>query len=180
MGSSGNIESLPLKMRETSHFECPVVDTLALCTLPEPVAVLREIARGCRPQGHIPLLEHGRSDQAWLGRWQDRRAVLFRHFPPARSRPCCPHPRGWARGERHRRQRAARVVSGVSELAVPRRIPAPLSVTRHVACMHSYRCAACTLGRACARVSVLASMPQWGVPGGRRPQGQHWRERGCA
>jgi methyltransferase OMS1 len=55
------------------HFDT-VVDTLALCTFPDPVAVLRAMARVCRPQGHILLLEHGRSDRAWLGRWQDRRA----------------------------------------------------------------------------------------------------------
>ena len=55
------------------HFDT-VVDTLALCTFPDPVAVLREMARVCRPAGHILLVEHGRSDRAWLGRWQDRRA----------------------------------------------------------------------------------------------------------
>ncbi len=40
----------------------------------DPVAALREMARVCRPAGHILLLEHGRSDRDWLGRWQDRRA----------------------------------------------------------------------------------------------------------
>ena len=55
------------------HFDT-VVDTLALCTFPDPVAALREMARVCRPAGHLLLLEHGRSDRAWLGRWQDRRA----------------------------------------------------------------------------------------------------------
>lgn len=55
------------------HFDT-VVDALALCTFPDPVAVLREMARVCRPEGHLLLLEHGRSDRAWLGRWQDRRA----------------------------------------------------------------------------------------------------------
>jgi ubiquinone/menaquinone biosynthesis C-methylase UbiE len=62
------------------HFDT-VVDTLALCTFPDPVAVLREMARVCRPEGHILLLEHGRSDRAWLGRWQDRRAACHaRHL----------------------------------------------------------------------------------------------------
>jgi ubiquinone/menaquinone biosynthesis C-methylase UbiE len=51
-----------------------VVDTLALCTFLDPVAVLHEMARVCRPEGHILLLEHGRSDRVWLGRWQDQRA----------------------------------------------------------------------------------------------------------
>ena len=51
-----------------------VVDTLALCTFPNPVTVLREMARVCRGDGRILLLEHGRSDRDWLGRWQDRQA----------------------------------------------------------------------------------------------------------
>lgn len=49
-----------------------VVDSLALCTYPEPVRALREMARVCRPEGRLLLLEHGRSDRGWLGRWQDR------------------------------------------------------------------------------------------------------------
>lgn len=51
-----------------------VVSSLSLCTFPDPVAALREMARVCRPNGRILLLEHGRSDREWLGRWQDRRA----------------------------------------------------------------------------------------------------------
>lgn len=51
-----------------------VVSTLSVCTFPDPVAALRELARVCRPEGRILLLEHGRSDREWLGRWQDRRA----------------------------------------------------------------------------------------------------------
>ncbi len=55
------------------HFDT-VVSTLTLCTFPDPVAALREMARVCRVEGRILLLEHGRSDREWLGRWQDRRA----------------------------------------------------------------------------------------------------------
>ncbi len=51
-----------------------VVDSLSLCTIPDPVVALREMARVCRPDGHILLVEHGRSSHEWLGRWQDRRA----------------------------------------------------------------------------------------------------------
>ena len=50
-----------------------VVFSLSTCTFPNPVAVLREMARVCKPAGRILLLEHGRSDREWLGRWQDRR-----------------------------------------------------------------------------------------------------------
>jgi ubiquinone/menaquinone biosynthesis C-methylase UbiE len=50
-----------------------VVSSLSTCTFPNPVAVLHEMARVCKPAGRILLLEHGRSDREWLGRWQDRR-----------------------------------------------------------------------------------------------------------
>ncbi|MHB8732074.1 MAG: class I SAM-dependent methyltransferase [bacterium] len=51
-----------------------VVSTLSTCTFPHPVAALREMSRVCRPRGRILLLEHGRSEREWLGRWQDRTA----------------------------------------------------------------------------------------------------------
>ncbi|MBI5197748.1 MAG: methyltransferase domain-containing protein [Nitrospirae bacterium] len=56
-----------------AHFDT-VVSTLALCTFPDPVGALREMARVCQKNGRILLLEHGRSDREWLGQWQDRRA----------------------------------------------------------------------------------------------------------
>jgi len=55
------------------HFDT-VASSLSTCTFPDPVSALREMARVCRPDGRILLLEHGRSDRGWLGRWQDRRA----------------------------------------------------------------------------------------------------------
>jgi ubiquinone/menaquinone biosynthesis C-methylase UbiE len=54
-----------------------VVSSLSTCTFPDPVAALKEMARVCRPQGKVLLLEHGRSDREWLGRWQDRHADQF-------------------------------------------------------------------------------------------------------
>ena len=51
-----------------------VVDSLSLCTFPDPLIALEEMARVCRSEGRILLLEHGRSDREWLGRFQDRRA----------------------------------------------------------------------------------------------------------
>lgn len=65
-----------------------VVSSLTLCTFPDPVRALQEMARVCRADGRILLLEHGRSDREWLGRWQDRRAA--RH---AKALGCC-----WNRG----------------------------------------------------------------------------------
>jgi ubiquinone/menaquinone biosynthesis C-methylase UbiE len=54
-----------------------VVSSLTTCTFPNPVAAVREMARVCWPEGKILLLEHGRSDREWLGRWQDRRADWY-------------------------------------------------------------------------------------------------------
>ena len=51
-----------------------VVDSLSLCTLTQPVQALREMARVCKPNGRILLLEHGRSSREGLARWQDKRA----------------------------------------------------------------------------------------------------------
>ncbi len=54
-----------------------VVSSLTTCTFPNPVSALREMARVCKSAGEILLLEHGRSDREWLGRWQDRRADRY-------------------------------------------------------------------------------------------------------
>lgn len=50
-----------------------VVDTLSTCTFLDPVKVMREMARVCKPDGKILLLEHGRSNRNWIGRFQDWR-----------------------------------------------------------------------------------------------------------
>ncbi len=52
-----------------------VVDALCLCTYMDPVCALAEMARVCRADGRILLLEHGRSRHGWLGRLQDRLAA---------------------------------------------------------------------------------------------------------
>ncbi|MGH7846590.1 MAG: class I SAM-dependent methyltransferase [Candidatus Binatia bacterium] len=54
-----------------------VLSSLSMCTFPNPVAALREMARVCRIDGKVLLLEHGRSDREWLGQWQDRHANQF-------------------------------------------------------------------------------------------------------
>lgn len=54
-----------------------VVSSLSTCTFPNPVAALKEMARVCRSKGKVLLLEHGRSDREWLGRWQDRHGDQF-------------------------------------------------------------------------------------------------------
>jgi ubiquinone/menaquinone biosynthesis C-methylase UbiE len=54
-----------------------VASSLSTCTFPNPVAALENMARVCRSEGRVLLLEHGRSDHERLGRWQDRYADKF-------------------------------------------------------------------------------------------------------
>jgi ubiquinone/menaquinone biosynthesis C-methylase UbiE len=61
-----------------------VVSTMSTCTFADPVAALREMQRVCRPDGRILLIEHGRSQLAWLARHQDGHAD--EHFQEAGCR----------------------------------------------------------------------------------------------
>jgi ubiquinone/menaquinone biosynthesis C-methylase UbiE len=49
-----------------------VVATLMLCTVDDPGAAVAEVARVLRPGGRLLFLEHVRSGDARLARWQDR------------------------------------------------------------------------------------------------------------
>lgn len=51
-----------------------VTSSLSTCTFPDPLAVLREMRRVCKPDGRIQLLEHGRSSVRLFGWLQDRLA----------------------------------------------------------------------------------------------------------
>jgi ubiquinone/menaquinone biosynthesis C-methylase UbiE len=60
-------ETLPF---EDGRFDC-AVSTWTLCTIPDPVAALREVRRVLKPGGTYVFLEHGRSDDARVAKWQD-------------------------------------------------------------------------------------------------------------
>jgi ubiquinone/menaquinone biosynthesis C-methylase UbiE len=61
-------ERLPF---EDDSFDTAVF-TLVLCTVPDPAAALAEAARLLRPGGKLLFVEHVRSEDPGLARWQDR------------------------------------------------------------------------------------------------------------
>ena len=61
-------ERLPF---EDSSFDTAVF-TLVLCTVPDPAAALAEAARILKPGGRLLFVEHVRSEDSGLARWQDR------------------------------------------------------------------------------------------------------------
>jgi ubiquinone/menaquinone biosynthesis C-methylase UbiE len=61
-----------------------VVSTLTLCTTPDPVRLLRELARVCRPTGRVLLLEHGLGTVPALN-W------VLRRFAPGHLARCACH-----------------------------------------------------------------------------------------
>jgi len=70
----GTAESLPFR---TDAFD-GVCSALSTCTFPAPVAAIEEMARVCRPEGRVRLLEHGRSSLPGVAGLMDRYAD--RHF----------------------------------------------------------------------------------------------------
>mmetsp|Transcript_89153 Transcript_89153/g.181863 ORF Transcript_89153/g.181863 Transcript_89153/m.181863 type:complete len:268 (-) Transcript_89153:1199-2002(-) len=69
LGDSSNLGDFPDQCFDT------VVDTFGLCSYDDPVAVLKEMKRVCKPDGKILLLEHGRS-KTWssITRYLDKNA----------------------------------------------------------------------------------------------------------
>ncbi len=56
---------------DDATFDC-AVSTFTLCTIPDPVAALRDVRRVLKPESRLFFLEHGRSDDTTIARWQDR------------------------------------------------------------------------------------------------------------
>lgn len=72
--------SLPTRVVRAPAEELPfedesfdfVVSTLVLCTVDDPARALAQIHRLLRPGGQLLFVEHVRSDEPRLARWQDR------------------------------------------------------------------------------------------------------------
>jgi ubiquinone/menaquinone biosynthesis C-methylase UbiE len=56
---------------DAARFDSAAI-TWTLCTIPDPVAALREVHRVLKPGATLHFIEHGRSDDPATARWQDR------------------------------------------------------------------------------------------------------------
>jgi len=72
--SDAPAEHLPL---EDAAFDTAVV-TLVLCSVPSQETALAEIARVLKPNGRFLFLEHVRSDDPKVARWQDRIRPVYK------------------------------------------------------------------------------------------------------
>jgi ubiquinone/menaquinone biosynthesis C-methylase UbiE len=67
-------QELPLESASVDH----VLTTWTLCTIPDVARALGEIDRVLRPGGRFHFVEHGRSPDSDVARWQDRLTPLQR------------------------------------------------------------------------------------------------------
>lgn len=72
-GSAATIVEAPAERLPFGDAEFDVaVAMLVLCTVPDPVAAVAELARVLKPGGQLLFVEHVRSRHPDLARWQDR------------------------------------------------------------------------------------------------------------
>lgn len=80
-GTSLDVELMPLSAEtipgEAARFDT-VVLTYTLCSIPDPVAALREMKRVLKPGGQLIFCEHGKSPDPGVARWQERLTPAWR------------------------------------------------------------------------------------------------------
>lgn len=80
-GSKLDVELIPLSAEtipgEDARFDT-VVLTYTLCSIPDPVAALREMKRVLKPGGTLIFCEHGLAPDAGVARWQHRLTPAWR------------------------------------------------------------------------------------------------------
>lgn len=69
-------EKLPF---DAASFDTIVV-TYSLCTIPDPVAALKEMARVLTPDGQLLYCEHGLAPDAAVQKWQQRLSPMWSSF----------------------------------------------------------------------------------------------------
>jgi ubiquinone/menaquinone biosynthesis C-methylase UbiE len=69
-------QALPVASASIDH----VLSTWTMCTIPDVEAALLEMLRVLRPDGELHFVEHGRSPDPGVARWQDRLTPLQRRL----------------------------------------------------------------------------------------------------